>query len=275
MKSICRISISFIIAIYICCFTLNISNIFAIEDTWQNVFLDLIDNYPENNGNSTSSAYLLCNIDDDEIPELYMWDSSRYTYALYTQYEGKAILCDEFSYKSAQVIYSDKSGYFWSSVTENANLLYNIFYKLDNGSCSIVYSFCHDLSDEVNGKYMIDNKEVSKGEFESIFTDIEAKYPISNIEYMVNGKLEYTYDEIKQYLNDSMNNQSTAVITTVSKITTTTTTTTTSITINSNNSPNILTPPETNDTTNNFIIICVVIMIIITGCIIIKKINKE
>lgn len=223
MKSIYKFIYYFnIVAVF--CFTMifNCTEAFAAETKWQESYIEVIENRPEREGTSTSSSYCLYNIDDDEIPELLMWDSSNYVQALYTYYDGKAILCDEFSYKTTLLFYSTEDGYFWSSVTESAIWSYNNFYKLEDGSCTVLYSFCHDLSDEENGVYKINDVVVSKEGYENKMTEIEAEYPIL-WEYTINIKLGYSYDEIRQYLLNSMEEQTVVTKTSAEDLATTVT----------------------------------------------------
>lgn len=138
---------------------------------------------------------------------------------MYTYYDGKAVLCGEFSYKTTLLFYPTEDGYFLSSVTESAIWSYNDFYKLEDGSCTVLYSFCHDLSDEENGVYKINDVVVSKEEYENKMTEIEAEYPIL-WDYTINRKLGYSYDEIRQYLLNSMEEQTVATTTSAEDLTT-------------------------------------------------------
>ena len=200
-------------AVAMFCLIATCTQVSATERKWQELYIEVIENRPEKAETSTSSSYLLYNIDDDEIPELLIWDSSKYIYALYTCYDGETVLCDEFSNKNMLLFYPLK-GCFWSSVTEYAKLIYSDFYRLDDGSCTKLYSFCHDLSDEENGIYKINGKVVSREEYENKMAELEAEYPMSWEEFMINGKLEYNYDEIIQYLLNSMEEQTVDVTTT-------------------------------------------------------------
>ena len=181
-------------SIFIMTIILNI-NTFASEKTWQESYLELIDNQSHDD----SSAYLLCYIDNDDIPELYMWDNVHHFYSLYTYY-GE---CNRWSEKESMWIYNNKSGYFWSTYSTNAAYQYNIFYKLENGLCNEIYSFCIDRSEMPTEKYLINDEDVGKEEYERKMAELNSDYPLSS-EFQVNGKLSQTYAELKQYLLDSM-----------------------------------------------------------------------
>ena len=181
-------------SIFIMTIILNI-NAFASEKTWQESYLELIDNQSHDD----SSAYLLCYIDNDDIPELYMWDNEHHFYSLYTYY-GE---CNRWSEKESMWIYNNKSGYFWSTYSTNAAYQYNIFYKLENGLCNEIYTFCIDRSEMPTEKYLINDEDVGKEEYERKMAELNSDYPLSS-EFQVNGKLSQTYAELKQYLLDSM-----------------------------------------------------------------------
>lgn len=179
--------------------TTNI-NVAAAEETWQEAYIEVI-----KESQNDSSAYLLHYIDDDEIPELYMWDNQHQCYALYTYYE-ESILCNKWRDRESIWFYSDRNGYFWSTYSTNAAYRYTILHKLENGSCSDVYSFCIDRSDMPIEKYLINDEDVGKEEYERKMTELESKYPLST-DFQMNGKLNQTYDEIREYLLNSMKNE--------------------------------------------------------------------
>lgn len=203
MKLIRKIRYMFVVSLLIMIMTIisNI-NVFASEKTWQESYLELLDNQLHDD----SSAYLLCYINNDEIPELYMWDNEHQCYALYTYY-GKAILCSTWRDRESMWIYNNKSGYFWSTYSTNAAYQYKIFYKLENGSCNEIYSFCIDRSEMPIEKYLINDEDVGREEYERKMTELESEYPLSS-EFQVNGKLSQSYAEIRQYLLDSMEAES-------------------------------------------------------------------
>lgn len=204
MKFICKIRCMFVVGLMlIMTITKMDINVFASEKTWQEEYLGVIDN---NSLHDDSSAYLLYYIDDDEIPELYMWDNGHQVYALYTCYEGEPILCNTWRDRESIWFYSDRNGYFWSTYTTNAAYQYNIFYKLENGSCNDIYSFCIDRSEMPVEKYLINDENVGKEEYERKMAELESEYQLSS-EFQINGTLNQTYDEIKQYLLDSMESE--------------------------------------------------------------------
>lgn len=202
MKFIGKIKYIFIAGLMLIMIIISNINVFATEKTWQDSYLKIIDNQLQDN----SSAYLLCYIDDDEIPELYMWDNEHQVYALYTYHE-EAILCNTWRDRESIWIYNNRSGYFWSTYSTNAAYQYNIFYKLENGSCNEIYSFCIDRSEESTEKYLINDEDVGKEEYERKMAELESEYPLSS-EFQINGKLNQTYAEIRQYLLDSMETDS-------------------------------------------------------------------
>ncbi|MCM1227433.1 MAG: hypothetical protein NC320_08420 [Clostridium sp.] len=177
-------------------------NAFAAEKTWQEAYMDIIETAAKADSSDVdSSSYSLNYIDNDDIPELYMWDGKTYQ-SLYS-YNNGAVLCKELSYRGT--IWASGSGYFWTADSSNAAYKYYDFHKLEGGSCSTVYSFCIDRSDESVEKYLINDEEVDKEEYESKMAESEAECPLYS-EYMINymtNKTSYSYDEIRQYLLDS------------------------------------------------------------------------
>lgn len=147
------------------------------------------------------SSYSLNYIDNDDIPELYIWDGKTFQ-SLYS-YNNEAVLCKELSYRGT-IWALNGSGYFWTADSSNAAYQYYDFHKLEGGSCDTVYSFCIDRSDMPVEKYLINDEEVSKEEYESKMAECEAECPLSD-EYMINYIINetYSYDEIMQYLLDS------------------------------------------------------------------------
>lgn len=178
-------------------------NVSAAEKSWQEAYLEVIDDSQDD-----SSAYLLCYIDNDEVPELYMWDNSKHLYTLYTYYDGKSILCDNWADRESMWIYNNKNGCFWSTRKSNATRPYIILQKLENGSCSEPYQFCIDRSETDVEKYLINDEDVGQEEYERKMSELEADYPLSN-DFQVNGKLPQTYDEIRQYLQGLIESENT------------------------------------------------------------------
>ena len=188
--------------------TLNFDNVFGAENTWQESYLEVID---ENIDAGTEYySYSLSYIDDDEIPELLIYGNNNY-YSLYTFYNGQADLCEKWTYRSTTKFCTDKSGYCWITVNENGYVHYSTFYRLESGSFNPLYVFCTDQSEFVNGtdsdetpavKYSINDEYVSEEEYELKIAELE-EYS----DFAVQGILEYSYDEIRQYLLDSMKNE--------------------------------------------------------------------
>ncbi len=181
-------------------------NAFASEQTWQEAYLELI-----KESQNDSSAYLLHYIDDDEIPELYMWDNQYQCYALYTYNGNEPVQCSTWGNKESIWFYSDRNGYFWSTYTTNASYQYNVFHELKAGLCNDVYSFCIDRSEMPTEKYLINDEDVGKEEYERKMTELESEYPLS-IDFQINGTLNQTYDEIRQYLLNSMKSENNSEI---------------------------------------------------------------
>ncbi len=194
-------------AVFTVCLTLIMSisvagvNVYAAEKSWQEAYLDVIDN-----SHDDASAYLLCNIDDNEIPELYLWDNTKHHYVLYTYYDGKSVLCDEWDMRESMWIYDNKNGGFWSTRKSNALYYYLILSKLENGSCSELYTFCIDRSEMPTEKYLINDEDVGKEEYERKMAELEENYSLSS-DFQVNGKLSQTYDDMKKYLLDSIESE--------------------------------------------------------------------
>lgn len=188
--------------------TLNFDNVLGAENTWQESYLEVIDENIE--AGTEYYSYSLSYIDDDEIPELLIYGNNNY-YLLYTFYDGQADLCENWTYRSTTKFCTDKSGYCWISVNENGYVHYSTFYRLESGSFNRLYVFCTDQSEFVNGtdsdetpavKYSINDEYVSEEEYELKIAELE-EYS----DFAVQGILEYSYDEIRQYLLDSMKNE--------------------------------------------------------------------
>ncbi len=229
MKSIRKIvQMLAVVSAFIMAFAaMNISAA-ATEKTWQEAYLELIDAQQHDN----ESAYLLCYIDDNYEPELYMWDGEHHYYTLYTYSEGESILCDNWSYRESMWIYNNKNGCFWSTRSTNASYQYDNFYKLENGSYNKVYEFCIDRSEMPTEKYLINDENVGQEEYERQMAELTADYPRTS-DYQVNGKLEQTYEELRQYLIDSIaseNESANKPVTTVSEEASDTSTTKTTAT---------------------------------------------
>lgn len=183
----------------IMCFSaLNVGNAFADENTWQKAYMQVID---ENiNTEKEYYSYSLAYIDDDEIPELLIYANDN-SYSLYTFYNGQADLCENWTYRSTTKFCTDKSGYCWISVNENGYVHYSTFYRLENGSFNPLYVFCTDNGEFVDGdetaavKYSINDEYVSEEEYGLKMAELEAYS-----DFAVQGKLEYSYDGIRQYL---------------------------------------------------------------------------
>lgn len=202
MKFIRKIRYAFVVSLMLIMTTTTMNiNVSASKNAWQEAYLEVI-----KDSQNDSSVYLLHYIDDDEIPELYMWDNQHQCYALYTYNGNELIQCGTWRNRESIWFYSDRNGYFWSTYSTNAAYQYNIFHKLENGSCNNVYSFCIDKSEMPVETYLINDEDVGKEEYERQMAKLESEYPLSS-DFQMNGKLNQTYDEIREYLLDSMENE--------------------------------------------------------------------
>lgn len=277
MNHIRKIRYMFVICLIIIMTIISNINVFASEKNWQESYLELLDNQINND----SSAYLLCYIDNDDIPELYMWDNGQQCYALYTYY-GESILCNTWRNRESMWIYNDKNGYFWATYSTNAAYQYNIFYKLENGSCNEIYSFCIDRSEMPIEKYLINDEDVGLEEYELRMTELESDYPLSS-EFQVNGKLSQTYTEVKQYLLDSMeaesNNDTDEPITTeetkISNILNTEESNDKEVSINANHDVKRTSSPKTGDSKPVFCELIVIGFISLGTIILLRKKHKS
>ncbi|MDE6788594.1 MAG: hypothetical protein K2J47_04650 [Ruminococcus sp.] len=188
--------------------TLNFDNVFGAENTWQESYLEVIDENIE--AGTENYSYSLAYIDDDEIPELLIYTNNNY-YSLYTFYNSQADLCEKWTYRSTTKFCTDKSGYCWITVNENGYVHYSTFYRLESGSFNRLYVFCTDQSEFVNGndsdetptvKYSINDEYVNEEEYQLKMAELE-QYS----DFAVQGTSEYSYDGIRQYLLDSMKNE--------------------------------------------------------------------
>ena len=219
----------------------------AAEKTWQEAYLAVIENYsPDSHPNASFQMYY---VDGDAIPELYV-DAGEFVEGLllYTYYENEAVLCKEDSYRGSTYFYSSKNGIFREYYAVNAGAeAHEQLLKLENGTISMLYNFCHDtreLHDETLDDYYINDEKVTKEAYESKITEVESEYSLS-LDFQVTAT-QYTYDEMKQYLLDTMESEENG--TTTSLVSTETTTTQSTTTTVSESSTQVNTT-QTNTTT--------------------------
>ncbi len=112
MQFIRKISYMFVICsiFIITVIALNI-NVFAVEKTWQEAYLEVMDSY-EPYDKSFCECRLVY-LDDDDIPEFYMGDPLNEWYGgIYSFSGGELIKLRDFGFRDFFSAYSEKSGIF-------------------------------------------------------------------------------------------------------------------------------------------------------------------
>ena len=196
-------------AISIASFT--VFNVSASEKSWQEAYLEAMDEFSQNQTEYCECRLLYLN--EDEIPELYIGDPMVFWYGgLYSYSNGDLIKLKDFGFKDFFSAYSERNGIFRNDYfIEKAGSKIGInFIKMEDFSLTVIDELSHDIVNdiyEVNGepvdKETYDNK-ISEYSFthvnkRDLFDSSEYKYSFTDItsNYM-------TYDEMKQYLIDSM-----------------------------------------------------------------------
>ena len=196
-------------AISIASFT--VFNVSASEKSWQEAYLEAMDEFSQNQTEYCECRLLYLN--EDEIPELYIGDPMVFWYGgLYSYSNGDLIKLKDFGFKDFFSAYSERNGIFRNDYfIEKAGSKIGInFIKMEDFSLTVIDELSHDIVNdiyEVNGetvdKETYDNK-ISEYSFTHVntadlFDSSEYKYSFTDItsNYM-------TYDEMKQYLIDSM-----------------------------------------------------------------------
>lgn len=182
-------------------------NAYALKDSWQEDYLDVIANYsPESYPDATFELFY---INEDNIPELYV-DTGILAEGvkLYTYYDDQPVLCLEATHRCTLWLHSSKNGYF--SETYGVSAGYETFYniiKLENGICNRVYEFYHDgreMADGTHDIYTINGEEVSQVEFESKEAEMNAEYSLISDYVDRNPVNKYSYDDMYKYLSDEV-----------------------------------------------------------------------
>jgi hypothetical protein len=192
-------------------------NAYALETSWQEDYLEVIENYPLES--YPDAKFELFYIDDDDIPELYVDTGKSYVgpeglsigFKLYTYYDDKAVLCLDVAPGCTLWIHSSKNGYFLQTygVSAGYETFYNVI-KLENGICNTAYEFYHDgriMADGTRDIYTINGDEVSQEEFKSRKAEMIEEYSlISNYsDYIYRDPANiYRYDGIYKYLSDEI-----------------------------------------------------------------------
>ena len=196
MNVIRKISYMFIACLmFIITFTTS-SNVFAAEITWEEAYLKAMDSYQQNN--KISCECRLIYLDDDDIPEFYIGDPMEMWYGgLYSFSDGKLIKLREFGFRDFFSAYSEKSGIFRNDyyIERSGSKTGIKFIKMENYSLTILDELSHDVINdiyEVNGE-AVDKKTYNNKIAEYSLVDITSDY--------------LTYDEMKKYLLDSMENE--------------------------------------------------------------------
>ena len=175
--------------------TTNI-NVFAAEKTWQEAYLEAMDSYQQN---KTFCECRLIYLDDDDIPEFYIGDPMNMWYGgLYSFSDGELIKLRDFGFRDFFSAYSENSGIFRNDYyIERAGSKTGIkFIKMENYSLTVLDELSHDV---INDIYEVNGETVDK----ETYNNKIAEYSLVDVtsDYL-------TYDEMKKYLFDSMENES-------------------------------------------------------------------
>lgn len=191
-------------------------NVSASDKTWQEAYLEAMDEYSQ-----LQTEYCECRLlylNDDEIPELYIGDPMVCWYGgLYSYADGDLIKLRDFGFKDFFCAYSEKNGIFRNDYfIEPAGSKTGIkFVKMDNFNLTVLDELSHDIVNdifEVNGE-TVDKETYYKKISEYSFTHVDTRNLFDSSEYeysFTDIALNYmTYDEMKQYLIDSMESSNT------------------------------------------------------------------
>lgn len=180
-------------------------NVFAAEKTWQEAYLEAMDNYSQNNKSSCECR--LVYLDNDDIPEFYIGDPMECWFGgLYTYNNGDLVHLRDFAFRDFFSAYSEKNGIFRNNyhITRAGEIRGINFVKMEDCSLTVLDELSYD---SVNDEYKVNGEVVSK----EIYDNKISEYSFSHVtnSALSDGSTtdissEYlTYDEMKQYLLDS------------------------------------------------------------------------
>lgn len=176
----------------------NFKDLVVVEDTsditytWQKAYILEINNFIKDfDIDNTDCKYSLIYIDDDEIPELYIFDTKYGRSKTYTYFDGKCSMISESGSMRANSLngYIEKSGKF---ITYGSGGIYYWEYVVNLLSDGNV-SESERLSYE-EGVYYCNGDEISEDDFNKKLESYTSQY--TEITY-------FTYDEIIEQLNNA------------------------------------------------------------------------
>lgn len=156
----------------------NFSELIIVEDineityTWQNAYIEKLNESSGDSSEFTDAALLY--IDDDDIPEIYIQNYS------YIRDAGFI-----YSYKNGEVYemgricglrmcvggYKEKGNIYYSDFSENAGSVEgHEFYKVENGYSVFITTIRHDMEGD---KYYIDNDEIDEKTYNKKFEELK------------------------------------------------------------------------------------------------------
>lgn len=165
----------------------------GIAETWQNAYIEKIDEISGLSSEYTEAALLY--IDDDDIPEIYIQNYSyRNAAYIYSYRNGEAYEMGEIGGLRMSIGgYKKKGSMYYSDFNSGAGEVEgHDFYQLENGYCVFKTSFIHYL---IENEYHIDNEKVDEKTYNQRFAELTQD---------MNSTLEIlSYDEIMEKLNTS------------------------------------------------------------------------
>lgn len=189
-------------------------------EEWKEVYIDyIVENSAENVSaeNLSPETYKLVNIDDDEIPELYINFGSTWKGDCLCSYQDGSLICQSmwncgFSYLEGQNIFMDSGG--------NMDLYYNKIYCIEDGKFELLYKGEYGAEDNVNVQYDLNGNPIynylwngtkvsSELEYQNLLNEVydstKASSPFDGAQldsntwrYVGNGLCNYT--EIIEYI---------------------------------------------------------------------------
>ncbi len=166
-----------------------------IQGNFSYMILDMLDYI--DNPSTDSFGYILNDINDDTVPELF-WITSDYEFifAIFTINEGEACLLDAFwpRYKCRSL----DSGVIYTMGSSGAAYTTYELRKLDKNSAQLtsVKEFGTDFYDE-NGSILYYHVSDGKKEYisEDRIDELFLEYPFENGEKWINSKFYYLFDD--------------------------------------------------------------------------------
>ena len=150
-------------AISIASFT--VFNVSASEKSWQEAYLEAMDEFSQNPKEYCECRLLYLN--EDEIPELYIGDPMGFWYGgLYSYSNGDLIKLKNFGFKDFFSAYSERNGIFRNDYfIEKAGSKIGInFIKMEDFSLTVIDELSHDI---VNDIYEVNGEPVDKETYDN------------------------------------------------------------------------------------------------------------